>query len=113
MSALILVVGKNLCVSHVETALTSLKLEHYMCVDGPDMADWLMRDGYGCEILIVDKHVFTSPEAAEDWLASNPQAVPILTDKFQTRSDDFLAQVKAAVGLSRHLQTHPALLGVH
>lgn len=113
MNALILIVGKNLCVSHVETVLTDLQLDNYLCVDNPAMADWLMRDGYSCEILIVDKAMFISTEAAEDWLASNPQAIPIMTDKFATRSVGFLNQLKDAVGLSRRSRTYYAQMGVH
>jgi hypothetical protein len=112
-SALILIVGKDLCLSHVETVLADQKLENYMCVDDPEMADWLMRDGYSCRILIVDRGVFGSPQAAEEWLATNPQAVPIVTDKRQTRSVDFLKQLKDAVGLSQLPPTYPSQMGVH
>ena len=113
MSALILIVGKDLCVSHVETALADLTLGNYMCVDDPETADWLMRDGYSCGVLIVDRAVFGSAGARNDWIAANPQAVPIVTDKCQTWSATFLGQVKDAVELSRHLATETSQKGIH
>ena len=113
MSALVLIVGKDLCVSHVETVLADLTLGNYMCVDGPETADWLMRDGYDCGVLIVDRAMFASCDAANDWIAANPQAVPIVTDKCQTWSLTFLDQVKDAVELSRRFATETLPKGVH
>jgi hypothetical protein len=113
MSALILIVGKDLCVSHVETVLADLTFENYMCVDGPETADWLMRDGYSCGVLIIDRAVFGSSDARNQWIAANPQAVPIVTDKCGTWSTAFLDEVKGAVELSRHLATKTATMGVH
>ncbi len=101
MNALFLIVGKELCSSRVETVLTDLKFQNYMCVDGPDAADWLMQDGYSCDVLIVDRGLFDSRAAAEDWIASNPQAMPVLTDRCQIWSPGFQDQLSRTVRNSR------------
>ena len=113
MSALILVVGKDLCLSHVETVLADLTLENYICVDGPETADWLMRDGYSCGVLIIDRAVFGSADVRNDWIAANPQAVPIVTDKCQTWSAAFLDKVRYAIELSNYLATGTSPKAAH
>jgi hypothetical protein len=113
MNALILIVGKNLCVSHVETILADQTLANYLCVDDPDMADWIMRNGYSCDILIVDRGVFPSAKDADAWLATNPQATPIMTDQRHSKSLDFLKRLKDAVGHPRRSPMHPLTMGVH
>ncbi len=113
MSSNILIVGNELCGSRLETVLSDCTLLNYICVDGPEAADWLMQDGFSCAVLIVDRALFDDPSAAEEWVASNPQAAPILTDKNQMWSAEFHDQLRKVVRRSRAPSLAPQPYGVH
>jgi hypothetical protein len=63
----ILLVGHQLPVALLESALQRQHCPNYLCVDALDAADWLIEDGFDADIVIVHAGLFSSSAHAAQW----------------------------------------------
>lgn len=75
----IVLVGRDLSIKPLEEALTRQGASNYICVASIEAAEWLIRDGYDADVLIV--HETLMPRAADlmELRRRTPQAIVLPT----------------------------------
>lgn len=75
----IVLVGRDLSIRPLEEALTRQGASNYICVPSIEAADWLIRDGYDADILIVHQALFARASDLMELRRRNPQAIILPT----------------------------------
>lgn len=106
----IVLVGRDLSIKPLEDALVRQGAANYICVPSIEAAEWLMRDGFDADVLIVHQTLFGRAADLMDLRRRNPQAIVLPTS---TRCDeqDVAAALASALRKreSRHAVARPAV----
>lgn len=101
---LALIVGRDICRGFAAWPLDSLEALDFICVRDVAHAEWIMRDGYSCDILVIDSRKFQSELEIDGCIGTNPQAVVILTDPDDLETPSCRRRLRRAISESRQRQ---------
>jgi 3-oxoacyl-[acyl-carrier-protein] synthase III len=88
----IVLVGRDLSIQPLEDTLMQQGASNYICVPSVEAAEWLIRDGYDADVLIVHQSLFARAADLMELRSRNPQAIVLPTS---ARCDE--AEVKLAL----------------
>jgi len=75
----VVLVGRDLSIKPLEDVLTRQGASNYICVPSIDAADWLIRDGFDADLLIVHHALLSRPADLAALRRQNPQAIVLPT----------------------------------
>ncbi len=75
----IVVVGRDVSIAPLERSLVAEGASNYICVPTLDAADWLIRDGYDADLLIVHEALLPTASDLIDLRRRLPQAIVLPT----------------------------------
>ena len=96
----ILLIGHALPVGTLEAVLLRHHAPNYLCVDSLSAGDWLLRDGFEAELIVVHSKLFASSAAEQTWRQQHAKAV-ILSPGVMVDVKTLEQQVVACLTLCR------------
>jgi hypothetical protein len=75
----IVLVGRDLSIKPMEDALVRQGAANYICVPSIEAAEWLIRDGFDADVLIVHQTLFDRASDLMELRRRNPQAIVLPT----------------------------------
>lgn len=106
----ILLIGHALPVGTLEAVLLRNHAPNYLCVDSLSAGDWLLRDGFEAELIVVHSKLFASSSAEQTWRQQHAHAV-ILSLAAVVDVETLERQVAACLSLCRERRKPATAVG--
>ncbi len=100
----IVIVGRDVSIAPLERTLVAEGASNYICVPTLDAADWLIRDGFDADLLIVHQALLPAPSDLVDLRRRVPQAIVLPTS---ARCD--VSEVHGALAAARRRREQAAM----